>query len=127
ERQQRSAPAFEVFTDIDQVMGRLIPPADSTASSGVADLEIQVLNNGNQQVEFIRTDGQGWFAFSGNSTATYQLTATDSEGRQAQAEVIMGAAALAHEHEEGIHIPFYVYIALLMLLSAIPARRWSNS
>lgn len=126
ERQQRTAPAFEVFTDIDQVMGRLIPPADATANQAVADMEIQVLNNNNQQVEYVRTDSQGWFAFSGDSTASYQLTATDSNGRRAQTEIIMGAAAPAHEHEEGIHIPFYVYIALLMLLSAIPARRISQ-
>ena len=126
ERQLRSAPVFEVFTDVDQVMGRLIPPADSTEASDVADLEIQVLNNVNRQIEYIRTDNQGWFAFSGDSTATYQLSATDTEGRQVNTEVIMGAAAPAHEHEEGIHIPFYVYIALLMLLSAIPARRISR-
>ncbi|MDO8909942.1 MAG: HupE/UreJ family protein [Pseudohongiella sp.] len=123
ERQQRSAPAFEVFTDIDQVMGRLVPAADSAARTEVADLEIRVLNRNNQQVEFLRTDGQGWFAFSGDSTATYQLTATDTLGRTVQTEVVMGAAAQGHVHEEGIHIPFYLYIALLMLLSAIPARR----
>jgi hypothetical protein len=123
ERQLRSAPVFEVFTDVDQVMGRLIPPADSTEASGVAELEIQVLDTNNQRTEFLRTDSQGWFAFSGDSTATYQLTATDAQGRRVQTEVVMGAAAQGHIHEEGIHIPFYVYIALLMLLSAIPARR----
>lgn len=126
ERQLRSAPAFEVFTDVDQVMGRLIPPADSAEAADVADLEIQVINNVNQQIEYIRTDGQGWFAFSGDSTASYQLTATDANGRQARTDVVMGMAAPAHEHEEGIHIPFYVYIALLMLLSAVPARRISQ-
>jgi hypothetical protein len=123
ERQQRSAPAFEVFTDVDQVMGRMIPAAGSGNRADVADLEIRVLNNNNQQVEFLRTDSQGWFAFSGDSTATYQLTATDALGRQVQTAVVMGAAAEAHVHEEGIHIPFYVYIALLMLLSSLLARR----
>lgn len=126
ERQLRSAPAFEVFTDIDQVMGRLVPPADAAVAANVADLEIQVHNSINQQVEYLRTDSQGWFAFSGDSTAIYQLSATDGQGRQLQTEVIMGAAAPEHVHEEGIHIPFYVYIALLMLLSAIPARQISR-
>ncbi|MDO9518597.1 MAG: HupE/UreJ family protein [Pseudohongiella sp.] len=122
ERQQNSAPAFEVFTDIDQVMGRLVPPADGSITS-VADIEIEVVNSGNQQVEFLRTDSQGWFAFTGDRTATYQLSATDAEGYEIQSEVIMGAAAEAHVHDEGIHIPFYVYIAILMLLSSLLARR----
>jgi hypothetical protein len=119
--QQRSAPSFEVFTDIDQVMGRLIPADESTGNSAVADLEIEVVNLNNQRTEFLRTDRQGWFAFSGDSTARYQLSTTDSAGRLAQTEVIMGSAAPSHDDE--LHIPFYVYIALLMLLSAIPARR----
>ena len=118
---QRSAPSFEVFTDIDQVMGRLIPADESAGDAAVADLEIQVFNLNNQRTEYLRTDRQGWFAFSGDSTARYQLTATDNAGRQAQTEVIMGSAAPSHDDE--LHIPFYVYIALLMLLSAIPARR----
>jgi hypothetical protein len=124
ERQQRSSPVFEVFIDIDQVMGRLIAPSDADSRTDVADLEIRVLNNSNQQVEFLRTDGQGWFAFSGDRTATYQLSASDSQGNQMQTEVVMGAATPAHDDE--LHIPFYVYIALLMLLSAIPARRISQ-
>lgn len=119
--QQRSAPTFEVFADIDEVMGRLIPTGESTDNSAVADIEIRVLNLTNQRTEFLRTDRLGWFAFSGESTAIYQLTATDNQGLQAQTEVIMGAAAPAHTDE--FHIPFYVYIALLMLLSVIPARR----
>lgn len=118
---QRSAPSFEVFTDIDQVMGRLIAADESAGNAAVADLEIQVFNLDNQRTEFLRTDSQGWFAFSGDSTAHYQLSTTDNEGRQAQTEVIMGSAAPSHDDE--LHIPFYVYIALLMLLSAIPARR----
>jgi hypothetical protein len=118
---QRSAPSFEVFTDIDQVMGRLIAADESAGNAAVADLEIQVFNLDNQRTEFLRTDSQGWFAFSGESTARYQLSTTDNEGRQAQTEVIMGSAAPSHDEE--LHIPFYVYIALLMLLSAIPARR----
>ncbi|MDP3517402.1 MAG: HupE/UreJ family protein [Pseudohongiella sp.] len=122
ERRLSSAPAFEVFTDIDQVMGRLVPPADGSVTQ-VADVEVVVRNSANQQVEFLRTDGQGWFAFTGDSTATYQLSATDAEGYDIQSEVIMGAAAEAHIHEEGIHIPFYVYIAILMLLSSLLARR----
>jgi hypothetical protein len=118
---QRSAPSFEVFTDIDQVMGRLIAADESAGNAAVADLEIQVFNLDNQRTEFLRTDSQGWFAFSGDSTAHYQLSTTDNEGQQAQTEVIMGSAAPSHDDE--LHIPFYVYIALLMLLSAIPARR----
>ena len=119
--QQRSAPTFEVFTDIDQVMGRLIAADESAGNAAVADLEIQVFNINNQRTEFLRTDSQGWFAFSGDSTARYQLSTTDNDGRQAQTEVIMGSAAPSHDDE--LHIPFYVYIALLMLLSVIPARR----
>ncbi len=119
--QQRSAPTFEVFTDIDQVMGRLIAADESAGNAAVADLEIQVFNLNNQRTEFLRTDSQGWFAFSGDSAARYQLSTTDNDGRQAQTEVIMGSAAPSHDDE--LHIPFYVYIALLMLLSAIPARR----
>jgi hypothetical protein len=118
---QRSAPSFEVFTDIDQVMGRLIAADESAGNAAVADLEIQVFNINNQRTEFLRTDSQGWFAFSGDSTARYQLSTTDNDGRLAQTEVIMGSAAPSHDDE--LHIPFYVYIALLMLLSAIPARR----
>lgn len=119
--QQRSVPTFEVFADIDEVMGRLIPAGESTDNSAVADIEIRVLNRTNQRTEFLRTDRQGWFAFSGESTAIYQLTATDNQGLEAQTEIIMGAAAPAHNDE--FHIPFYVYIALLMLLSGLLARR----
>ncbi len=122
ERQHRASPTFEVFTDIDQVMGRLVPPTDGTSAS-VADVEIMVRNRTNQRVEFLRTDRQGWFAFTGDSTASYQLSATDTSGYEIQSEVIMGTAAGAHIHDEGIHIPFYVYIAILMLLSSLITRR----
>jgi hypothetical protein len=103
-------------------MGRLVPPTDGTSAS-VADVEIMVRNRTNQRVEFLRTDRQGWFAFTGDSTASYQLSATDTSGYEIQSEVIMGTAAGAHKHDEGIHIPFYVYIAILMLLSSLITRR----
>lgn len=121
ERQLRSAPAMEVFTDVDQLMGRLLPPADPTAEVDVAGLEIRILNSRQQPVAILHSDPDGWFAYSGDRSESYRLIATDAQGRQIETQVTMGQAAEAHEHE--VHIPFYVFIAALMLLSAIPARR----
>jgi hypothetical protein len=118
EQRQRAAPVFEVFTDVDQVMGRLVA-GDSTIS--VADVEIMVNDQTGNPVEFLRTDAQGWFAFSGDSSQIYRLSATDASGYTAEYTVRMGQAAPPHEHE--IHIPSYLIIALIMLLTMIPARR----
>lgn len=124
EQQQNRRPALEVFTDIDQVMGRVVAPA-TDADMTLADLPVAVINAQGQIEQQLRTDTAGWFTFSADPAQSYTLQITLPDGDPLHSPLQMGQAADAHEHEEGLHIPFYVFVAALMLLSLIPARRFA--
>ena len=76
-------------------------------------------------VQEVRTDDAGWFAFTADPAQRYTLRVQLPQSEPLQSPLTLGQAADAHVHEEGLHIPFYVYIAALMLLSLIPARRFA--
>jgi len=126
EQQQLRRPTLEVFVDIDQVMGRVVPTADQAGMS-LADLPVQVMDTQGRITQEVRTDSAGWFAFSAAPTQTYTLQVQLPQGAPLQSPLQMGQAADAHDHDEGLHIPFYVFIAALMLLSLIPARRFASA
>jgi hypothetical protein len=107
-----------VFSDIEQVMGVVSHPDD-----GLDQLVVQVTALGSGQTQTVNSDADGWFNFSGTVGEQYRISASNAQGDRATTELTLGQAADAHEHEEGIHIPFYVFIALLLLLSSLLARR----
>lgn len=126
EQQQYRRPTLEVFTDIDQVMGRVVAPQQQP-DMNLADLPVLVINNQGQIAQQVRTDADGWFTFTADVEQSYTLQVELPQNDPLQSPLQMGQAADAHEHDEGLHIPFYVFIAALMLLSLIPARRFATS
>lgn len=108
-----------VFSDIEQVMGVVSHPE----ASGLDQLTVQVTALSSQETQTIASDTEGWFNFTGTVGEQYRISASNAQGDRATKELLLGEAADAHEHEEGIHIPFYVFIALLLLLSSLLARR----
>jgi len=114
--QERSAPdiSFNIFSDREQMMGQVLD-SDGT---GLADtrLLIQPVDASASESTQLATDSQGWFVFSGRIDQTYRVQTADG---RVSSEVTLGSAADAHLHE--VHIPFYVYAAILLLLSVIPA------
>lgn len=114
--QDRGAPdiSFEIFSDREQMMGQ-VRDGDG---SGLADtaLLIQPINANNTEAVSLSTDSQGWFVYSGRINQTYRVQLADNS---AATEITLGSVADAHLHE--LHIPFYVYVAILLLLSVLPA------
>jgi uncharacterized protein YneF (UPF0154 family) len=126
EQQQYRRPTLEVFTDIDLVMGRVVPPQQQP-DMNLADLPVQLIDSQGQIAQQLRTDAGGWFTFSADPAQSYTLQVQLPQSDPLQSPLQMGQAADAHIHDEGLHIPFYVFIAALMLLSLIPARRFAAS
>ncbi|MEX0738687.1 MAG: HupE/UreJ family protein [Pseudohongiella sp.] len=105
---------FDIFSDREQMMGQ-VSHADGSALAN-ADLLIMPLNTDITEPSELSTDSQGWFVFSGRIDQTYRVQLADNS---AAIDVTLGTVADEHLHE--LHIPFYVYIAILLLLSVIPA------
>ncbi len=114
--EERSAPDinFNVFSDREQMMGQVL----DSDGNGLADIRllIEPMAASNTQSARLTTDSQGWFVFSGQIDQTYRVQTADGN---ASTEVTLGSVADAHLHE--LHIPFYVYVGILLLLSVIPA------
>lgn len=114
--QERSARdiSFDIFSDREQMMG-LVLDADG---AGLADTALLIHPVGANATDAaaLTTDDQGWFVYSGQNNQSYRVQLADGS---AVTEVTLGTVADAHLHE--LHIPFYVYAALLLLLSVIPA------
>ncbi|WP_237113373.1 HupE/UreJ family protein [Pseudohongiella spirulinae] len=111
--------SITVFSDIEQAMGVVSHPDDG----GLEQLSVQVIALSSGQTQTINSDADGWFNFSGAVGEQYRISASNAQGDRATTELTLGQAADAHQHEEGIHVPFYVFIALLLLLSSLLARR----
>lgn len=114
--QERSARdiSFDIFSDREQMMGQVLV-ADGT---GLADttLLIQPVDASDADASTLTTDSEGWFVFRGQINQSYRLQLVDGS---AATDVTLGTVADAHLHE--LHVPFYVYAAILLLLSVIPA------
>ncbi len=114
--QERSAPdiSFNIFSDREQMMGQVL---DNTGA-GLADTDLLIRRAESSVTDATRltTDSQGWFVFSGQLDQTYEVQTVDGG---ASIEITLGSVADAHLHE--LHIPFYVYVAIALLLSVIPA------
>lgn len=114
--QERNTPdiSFNIFSDREQMMGQVL----DSDGNGLADtsLLIRPLDDSATEATRLATDSQGWFVFSGRIDQTYRVQTADDS---AVTEVTLGSVADAHLHE--LHIPFYVYVAFVLLLSVIPA------
>lgn len=114
--QDRSAQdiSFEIFSDREQMMGQVL----DANGTGLADtaLLIQPVDATDADASTLSTDSAGWFVFGGQNNQSYRVQLADGS---AATEVTLGTVADAHLHE--LHIPFYVYAAILLLLSVIPA------
>lgn len=116
--QERSTPdiSFDVFSDREQMMGQVL----DVNGTGLADTTLLIQPVGPDTTDAaaieLVSDNQGWFVFSGQINQTYRLQTADGS---ATTEVTLGTVADAHLHE--LHIPFYVYVAIALLLSVIPA------
>ena len=110
--------SFDIFTDREQMMGQ-VRRADGTALVNTALLiePISVPAGETDDATELSTDAQGWFVFSGQMNRDYRLQLADGS---AATDIALGTVADAHLHE--VHIPFYVYLAIALLLSVIPAR-----
>jgi HupE / UreJ protein len=110
--------SFDIFTDREQMMGQ-VRRADGTALANTALLiePISVPAGETDDATELSTDAQGWFVFSGQMNRDYRLQLADGS---AATDIALGTVADAHLHE--VHIPFYVYLAIALLLSVIPAR-----
>ncbi|HDZ07682.1 HupE/UreJ family protein [Pseudohongiella sp.] len=106
--------SFDIFSDREQMMGQV----RDANGIGLADtaLMIRPVDANAADATELTTDNQGWFAFSGQSNRTYRVQLADGS---AATDVALGTVADAHLHE--LHIPFYVYAAILLMLSVIPA------
>lgn len=111
--------SITVFSDIEQAMGVVSHPD----GAGLQQLTVEITALGSGQTQTVNSDADGWFNFSGTVGEQYRISASNAQGDRATTELTLGQAADAHEHEEGIHIPFYVFIALLLLISSLLARR----
>ena len=116
ERSGDSVIEFEIFTDVQTMIGQVRyangePLAETT-------LSIEPIGEG--QSASVQTDAGGWFAFTGQADREYRVHVEDLRGVQGESRVSLGRAADDHSHE--YHIPLYWIIAVLVLLSAIPAR-----
>jgi hypothetical protein len=106
--------SFEIFSDREQMMGQ-VRRADGAALAN-ADLLITPVDVNSNDTTELSTDSQGWFVFSGQIDRAYRVQLADN---RAATEITLGTIADEHLHE--LHIPFYFYVALLLLLSVIPA------
>ncbi len=115
-QQQQAALQYEIFIDQENMMGQVRLSDQQPLAE--AELLIESLINGT--VNQVRTDSDGWFVFIGENGQTYSISAQGFSGADSQTRVTLGDAA--PDHNEELHIPFYVFVALFMLLSVLPAR-----
>jgi hypothetical protein len=125
DRSERSAAlesaSFEIFVDRELMMGQVRGPDRNPMSDIELTVEPESPGIGALTTEHVNTDAEGWFVYTGALDQTYVIRLTDGTAISGETRVTLGAAAPDHEHE--LHIPFYVFIALLLLLSVIPARQ----
>lgn len=109
--------SFEIFVDREFMMGQVRGPDQNP----LPNVELTVESDSTSVSEHVNTDAEGWFVYTGASDQTYIIRLAESAGISGETRITLGVAAPDHEHE--LHIPFYVFIAILLLLSVIPARQ----
>jgi hypothetical protein len=114
--------SFDIFSDRQQMMGQ-VSRGDGTALADTALLieSLAATPTGATEATELTTDSQGWFVFNGQMNQTYRVQLADGS---AATDITLGTVADAHLHE--LHIPFYVYLGILLLLSVIPAHALSR-
>jgi hypothetical protein len=115
------AARFEIFVDREFMMGQVRGPDQNPLGNIVLTIEADSSAPGSPTAERISTDNEGWFVYTGLSNQTYIIRLSDNIAIEGETRVTLGTTAPEHDHE--LHIPFYVYIAILLLLSVIPARQ----
>jgi hypothetical protein len=115
--------SFELFVDREFLMGQVRGPDQSPLVDAELIIRIESFNADSATATRVRTDAEGWFVFTGISDQTYLIRLSDNISLSGETLVTLGSTAPSYEHEHEFHIPFYVYIALLLLLSVIPARQ----
>lgn len=114
ERTAAQSVSFDIFSDREQMMGQ-VRRADGAALANT-DLRITPVATAAGETYELTTDSEGWFVFSGELDQTYRVQLADNS---AATDITLGTVVDEHLHE--LHIPFYVYVAILLLLSVIPA------
>lgn len=110
-------PELEVFAEGEFLLGQ----ARYTDGRPLPDTEVQIIALPDETLTPVITDSEGWFAFAGVMDQAYRLLISDAAGLTAEAEVVLGEFELDYHDHDG-HIELWMVVALLLLLSVIPAR-----
>ncbi len=103
--------------DSQTIAGALLY-SDNSASAGEY-IRVTNLSDPTYSEFALQTDDAGKFVFVGVPSHHYAVTALGQEGHQVTAEIVLDKPTA--EAASGQGVPIYVYIAVFLLLSLIPA------
>jgi len=108
---------LEVFAEGEFLLGQ----ARYANGRPLPEAEVLVTGLADETVTSLVTDDDGWFAFVGTMDRAYRFSVSDTQGVAAEAELMLGQFELDYHDHDG-HIEIWMIVAVLLLLSVIPAR-----